>query len=471
MKAPILVWLLLAALLPISAFAQTPASHPAASRPATAAAAHPAATHAGPATPTPAAPSPVVPPLAKVNGSPISQAHLDQAISNRWAGPIMQALIEDRLIRQEARSRGLKVSPEDVQARFKTVRSKFASEQAFQRHLLAEGLTGPGFIEKLTGDILLEKLLAQQSAVSADEARKYYTDRQAEYRSPAEIHLFTITTGTIEEAYLVRERLAAGEKFETVAKELSQDEAKEQGGDNAWVRASSLPDKALADSLFAMEDGVVSSPLRSGTKYVVALVRERRPEKIISFEQAEKDIVAKLQAERTLSRETYLRVLARKAEIAVDWAPARYLTARYAALRQIQVIVDDEPLELTDPPVRLPNGAIIVPAKPLLQAVGARLDWQASDQALIASTPTGRVKLTVGSLKAIVGLTTLEAKDMPAVPSMRSGTLYISPRVPLAALGATLDWDTVENALVVTTIAKDMPSPTVPPARTGLEKQ
>jgi hypothetical protein len=238
-----------------------------------------------------------------------------------------------------------------------------------------------------------------------------------------------------------------------------------------WVRAANLPEKPYADALFAMEPGVVSSPLRAGGKYVIALVKERKPEQMISFQQAQKVIVAGLQADKAVSRDEYLRILERKANIAVNWAPAKYLTAEFARLRQIQVIVDDEPLALTDPPVRLPDGAIIVPAKPLLQALGAKVSWNAADQSLTATTQAGKIKLMVGAKRAITGAATLEAKDMPVAPVMRGGVLYISPRVALDALGATLRWDARENALVVETVAKDMPSPTVPANRSGLEKQ
>ncbi|MEN6403292.1 MAG: peptidyl-prolyl cis-trans isomerase, partial [Armatimonadia bacterium] len=354
---------------------------------------------------------------------------------------------------------------------FDAERKKSSSEQAFQRKLRAEGLTGQAMLDILTTDILLDKLLARQNEVKEETVRKYYAEHRSDYVTPAEVHLFAIVTDTIEDAYLVRERLLSGDKFEDVAKELSKDASKDKGGDMGWLRADALGDKALADVLLTMEPGVVSSPLRAGAKFYIALIKERRPAQTVSFEQAEKDIRKQLQSETTVSRDDYLRSLARKANIKVDWAPAKYLTQDYARLKNIAVIIDGEPLELSTPPVRLPNGSIIVPAKPVLQAVGARLDWRASDQTLTASTPLGRVKMSVGSSKAIVGTTTLEAKDMGQAPVMRDGTLYIAPRAALTALGVDLEWNAIENALILETIEDGLPSPTVPPSRSGLDKQ
>lgn len=464
MKTRLLSCLLLAVLVPALVLAQA--------RPQPVPVARPAAP-AAPARPavTPPAQLPAPPPAIVVNGSPISQQQIHQAIANRWAAQIARQVINDKLVRQEANKLGLKVTPEEVAARFQAERAKSSSEEAFQRKLRERGLTGQAMLESLSTQILLDKLMARQSAVNETEIRKYYDDHKSDYVTPAEINLFAVMTDTIEDAYLVKERLAGGDKFADVAAELSKDPSKDKGGEIGWVKAPVLDSKELSDALFAMEVGTVSSPLRAGNKWHIALIKERRPEQIVTFEDVQKDITVKLQQERAVSQEDYLDMLARRSEIVVNWDPAKHLTQEYARLKQIQVLVDGAPLELSEPPVRLPNGAIIVPAKPVLQAAAARLDWKADDQSLTATTPLGRVKLTVGQTNAIVGTTTLEARQMPAAPVMRGGVLYISPRVPLAALGATLDWDPARNALVIETIEETLPSPTVPPSRSGLEPQ
>lgn len=478
LKTRFLICLLLASFIATTAFAQKPVrvTKPAATaaakpaKPATTVAAKPTA----PAKPATTAAKPAAPPspaAAWINGTAIPPQQLHALIANRFAAQIMRTLINDRLVRQEANRLGIKATTEEVVARFDAERKKSSSEAAFQRKLREQGLTGQAMLDMLSTEILLEKLLARENEVKEETVRKYYADHKSDYVTPAEIHLFAIVTETIEDAYLVRERLLAGDKFEDVAKELSKDPSKDKGGDMGWQRADALGDKALADVLLTMEPGVVSSPLRAGAKYYIALIKERHSEQTVSFEQAEKDIRKQLQSDKSISRDEYLRFLARKADIKVDWLPAKYLTEDYARLKNIAVIVDGEPLELSTPPVRLPNGSIIVPAKPVLQAVGARLDWKASDQTLTASTPLGRVKMTVGSTKAIVGTTTLEARDMGLAPVMRNGMLFIAPRAALTALGVDLEWNAIENALILETIEEGLPSPTVPPSRSGLDKQ
>lgn len=456
---PTLSLLLLALLLPLMVCAQTTPRPVPVTRPATAPApAAQPAVHTAPAVPAPP------PPLATVNGSPVVRAHLDKALEEEWATTLMRSIIADRLIRQEARRLGIKATADEVADRFSLERGKFASETAFQRHVRKQGLTSEGYLSHLTRELLLEKLLAQLTSVSEDEALAFYTSQKSEYAIPEKVHLHLIMTNTIEDAYLAGEKLAANEPFADVARELSVHPSAEKGGDMGLVTDEALPE-AIAETIFALDTGVTSKPLRALDKYYLAQISAREPGKLVSFEQARPQIMEQLAARKALSREDYLNLLARRAEIVVNWEPARHLTAEYSRLKQIQVIVDGEPLELDEPLVRLPNGNLIAPAKPLLQAVGAQVHWQGSEQSMTATAGARRVRVTVGSAKALVGFEGKQALEMNFAPEMRSGILFVAPRPVLTALGATVNWDAVRNTLVITSPpAGSVPEPTPPAA-------
>lgn len=433
-----------------------------------------ASSTAKPAPPAPA-PTPMPPVIqATVNGSPISETHIQQAIAQRWAIPILRTIIEERLIRQEARRRGIKVSPEEIQVRLERERKRFVSSSAFERYLHAQGLSLQGFIEKLTTDMLLERLLSELTAVSEEEIKSYYLEHQAEFQKPAQARVFLIAVNTIEEAYLVRERLHAGEKFETVAKELSKHPSASKGGDMGWLALEQLSEKALAEAVKNLELGVVSNPIKSGEQYYIVLVRERHPQQLISLSEARPEIRKKLSAQKAISREDYVNMLARKADIQIQWPAAQPLLEEYAALRQIAVFVDEKRLELTQPPFKLPDGTIMVPAKELLQAIGASLSWQAQEKALTANTESGTIKLVVGSPQLIVGKEKPQVRIMPQAPVMREGILFMAPRLPLEALGAKLQWDSLRHRLVIhkNPPQENWPSPTTTPKKPGgLERQ
>jgi len=408
---------------------------------------------------------------ATVNGSPISETHVNQAIAGHWATPILRSIIEERLIRQEARRLGIKLSAEQVHALFETERAKFPSQAAFERHLHAAGYSSQAFVDNLINETMLTQLLERLTAVSDEEISRYYLDHQTDFSKPAQMHVLLIATDTIEEAYLVRERLAAGDKFDAVARELSRHPSQSRGGDLGWVTGPELPDRAITEAAQSMEPGVVSSPLRAGGQFYIAMVKERRPAQIVSLAGARDEIASRLKGGKAVSREDYLAMLARKASIQVNWAPAKYLNEEYARLGIVDVVVNGKVVDLGADPVKMPSGTLVVPAKPILQAIGAALTWQAKDKSLLAQTALGKVKLTLDSPRLIVGSDKLETRDMKQPVVLREGTLFMAPREPLEALGATVIWDGLRNRLVVDMPTETMPSPTVPPKPGGLERQ
>ncbi|NPV46433.1 MAG: hypothetical protein HPY69_05725 [Armatimonadetes bacterium] len=419
------------------------------------------------APPAPAPPPP--PPLATVNGSPITKDHVAQAIDDRWAAPILRDIIEDRLVRQEARRLGITVSAAEVAAAVAAERTRQGSEAGFQRYLRTLGMTEAAFTQKTSRELLLAKLMGNQIAVSETAAKAYYDAHPEEFGATKQVHLLAIVTTTVEDAYLARERLAAGDQFGTVARELSVHESRDKGGDMGWVSPGDLPDQALADQVFRLEQNDVSYPIRSGNNYWIALVTEVQGKPPLSFAEARPAIVAKLQGTASVSRDDYLRELVRRSDIRVTWAPVTWLTEEYRAYRNIRVFVDGKELALGSPPVRLASGNIIVPAKPVLQSIGARLDWKAAEQSLTASTLAGRVKVVVGAPRALVGQDPVEAVDIKEPPQMRSGQLWIPPRPVLTALGARVEWDARANALRITSPEQELPPPTVVPAQGALE--
>jgi foldase protein PrsA len=458
-KSPILVCLLLTCLLVAPCLAQTP--------PTPVRGTAQTGTAATPATP---APPPVVI-QATVNGSPVSATQVNQAIAGHWATPILRAIIEERLVRQEARRQGIKMLPEQVQALFEAERAKFPSQAAFERDLHARGYTAQAFIETLITEAMLTQLIERLTAVSDDEIKSYYLEHQADFSKPAQAYVFLIATGTIEEAYLVRERLAAGDKFDDVARELSKDSSGAEGGDLGWVTGPELPDQVIADAVQSMEPGVVSSPLRAGDQFHIVMVKERRAAQIVALAAARAQIETTLKATKAVSREDYVAMLARKATIEVNWAPAKSLAQEYRRLSAVEVVVNGKPVEMPQAPVKMPNGTLIVPAKPVLQAAGAILTWQAEARSLFAQTALGKIKMTVDSPNLIVGADKPETRDMRQPVALREGTLFIAPRVPLEALGATVTWDALRNRLVIDMPTETMPSPTAPRTPGGLERQ
>ena len=145
------------------------------------------------------------------------------------------------------------------------------------------------------------------------------TSHQAEFVKPTQVHVYLIATPTIEEAYLAKERLARGDKFEVVANEMSKHPSANKGGDLGWVTAADLPDNVVAEAILAMEPASSATPCAPATSTTSRWSRSKVQPDVAGGGAAQ--IVAKLQARRAVAREDYMDYLARRADIAVNWAP------------------------------------------------------------------------------------------------------------------------------------------------------
>jgi parvulin-like peptidyl-prolyl isomerase len=111
--------------------------------------------------------------------------------------------------------------------------------------------------------------------------RKLQQALAAEVPKTAEqVHARHILVKTYEDALKVQERLQKGEDFAKLAQELSEDTgSKEQGGDLGWFARGAMV-KAFEDAAFALQPNQVSAPITTtyGVHIIQVLEREQNRE-------------------------------------------------------------------------------------------------------------------------------------------------------------------------------------------------
>ena len=407
-------------------------------------------------------------PLAVVNGVTITEKQLWWAMEQGWGGQILDEMVTDLLLRQAAREAAIKVTDGEVDEALARIRSDYPGKAAFEDMLRHSGMTVKGLRMQLHRDLLIDKLLTRHAGIDEQGLRRYYEAHKAEFVTPVSVHLFDIVTLTLEDAYAVRERLAAGESFSTVAFERSHDPTAKKGGDRGWI----TPDDVLEDNVravvFAMQLGEISDPVQCEDHCHVFYVKQIEPGKALSFENARPEIARLLREKKGVSRELYLSLLKQRARIDVRWKAHAYMNDVYRDLSVIKVVVRGERLLLPRAAELLPNSHLLVPVAAVVTAMGASAEWDEDARALAVTRGEASIKLVVGS-------STLATADgevqMTEAPVVLDGVLMMSPRAPLEALGASVMWNRAENTLYVETRAEagipegpaDMPPPLVQP--------
>jgi foldase protein PrsA len=247
--------------------------------------------------------------------------YLDQQIQQlqmQMAGipsQVVEEIIDDLIVRHEARQRGLMVTDEEVQARieeqFGYLRDTTAGAEAAGAEADADedveataepmtyeqyveisqgwftamrensGFAQPDFERLIQGALLREKLEEQLKADIPN------TSEQLRARH--------ILVETQEEAQEVLARLNAGEPFEAVAIEMSLDDSnKDEGGDLGWFpRGYMVPE--FEEAAFALEPGKVSDAVETMFGYHIIKVEERDSNREMdeyTLEQAQYEAIA-----------------------------------------------------------------------------------------------------------------------------------------------------------------------------------
>jgi peptidyl-prolyl cis-trans isomerase SurA len=143
----------------------------------------------------------------------------------------------------------------------------------FLLYLRDEGWTMRDYRKRVEEDIIYEVMRNQQhkneSVVSPVRIESYYQENQSKFYQEAAAHWRMITfnraDGETDAQLLARvqpvlDRLKAGEKFDALAREVSQDKQQAQGGDWGWRKKSELSPE-FADPLFKLAPGEVSDPI------------------------------------------------------------------------------------------------------------------------------------------------------------------------------------------------------------------
>jgi hypothetical protein len=206
---------------------------------------------------------------------------LDSSTFGSVVSIVVGTLEQEILLRERAPvDLGLKPTPEDVDgeiaSRLNVSRDDpVAFQVAYQSDRKARDLSDKEYRDMVEAS-LLSRWVNEGFVRSAPEVADQVRIRQ-------------IIVGAREDADKVEERLAAGEDFATVAKEMSSDTAtKDAGGEKGWVAQAEL-DSSYSAKVFALEAGQVSEPLEVQGGFLIVQVEEKQASR--PLESAQRDTI------------------------------------------------------------------------------------------------------------------------------------------------------------------------------------
>jgi len=217
---------------------------------------------------------------------------------NRMQKEVVDQLIAQHLLWQEAKRREFVAANSNVDERFEQIRGGFDSPLAFQ-FKIEEG----GFSEEMFRDDIRRKLsvqrmisegLAPEITINDDEIEAFYNDNLEQMKRPPEVrarHILISPASSEPEAIdaarqeidEILTEVKSGADFAAVAEERSQGPSSTQGGDLGYFgRGQMVP--PFEQAAFALDAGEVSDVVQTQFGFHIIKLEDRRGDEIVALD-------------------------------------------------------------------------------------------------------------------------------------------------------------------------------------------
>jgi parvulin-like peptidyl-prolyl isomerase len=280
-------------------------------------------------------PSALSKPVARVNGAvltdrdlvreeyvifPYAKQHggkIPRAMEADIRDGALQMIIFDELVYQEARKRGLTISPARLNRAEADLRKQFGSPAEFRYFVKSEFEGSEKLLrDKITRSLLIEQVLKTEvenkSNVSEAQLRTFYEQNPKNFEYPESFAIQTISIippANATPAQLKQARQRANEalsrakatktapEFGRLAEKISEDDYRVMMGDHKWVHADKMPPQMLEPAL-KMQPGEVSGLVQVDGNYVVFRMNRHVPAGKVEFSEIKEKLRTALEKKK-----------------------------------------------------------------------------------------------------------------------------------------------------------------------------
>jgi peptidyl-prolyl cis-trans isomerase C len=232
---------------------------------------------------------------------------------------ILNQIIEEELLLQEARRLGHDIKDKELSAEIALMKGEYIDDSFYTTIINKYGRI-ERWREEIKKKLIIRKVIDsvinQEITVTEKEALTFYKTHNEEYKAPEQVKARMIVLKTEEEAREVRERLEK-ENFADVAKEVSIGPEGEEGGNLGYFGRGDMPGE-FEGIVFSLPVGKISDVVKTPYGYHIFLVDAKRKAKKLKFNEAKDRIIARLEQEkREMDFQRWIRELKENAVIEI----------------------------------------------------------------------------------------------------------------------------------------------------------
>ena len=279
---------------------------------------------------------------ARVNGKEISRAEVDNYFKVRTADltekptgdaaniaklEILRQLIETEIMSQKADELKLKPTDAEIDAQLKTLRGE-ATDESFKKTLADRGISEVDLRREISQNLMMERVVENQVGskiqVTDDEIAKFYQENKPAFNVTEPLYRIGVIAVTgdpsapvnnvqndkalneeqaIRKIQMLESRARAGEDFQLLARDYSEDPQTAQlGGDLGYQPVAILErfGPSFKDTVLKMKAGDMTPVIRADNSYwLFKLLGQRQPGQYdLSNPEVKQGIRAELQGRK-----------------------------------------------------------------------------------------------------------------------------------------------------------------------------
>lgn len=215
--------------------------------------------------------------VATVNGEKITKAQLTETLYD-WDAPlIIEEIIDQRLIGQEARKLGINIKVEDIKARMEESKKMLPPGMTIDEALRRSGLTPGHWFARLKAEAQAREIVKRQIKITPEDLANQVKVSRILVRIPYKQTDEEKAKAKQEAQSKIAEaaqKIKEGLSFEDAAKQYSEDYmTKEKGGDMGFF-AKNVQGKEFEEALAKLKPGEVSEPFESPVGFqIIKLIK------------------------------------------------------------------------------------------------------------------------------------------------------------------------------------------------------
>lgn len=234
---------------------------------------------------------------------------------------ILNELIQDSLLRQEAVRQDVKVSSGEFEKYLDQSKEGY-KENTFQRALDIEEISRSQWEDKLKTNLLIRKLIDEvinrKIEIKEEEQLRYFKQHMEEFQKGEQVRTLHIMVETEDEARRISKLIRKGKSFSELAKQHSRSPEGKTGGDMGYYEAGQMP--KWFDDVFKLKVNKVSDIIRTPFGVHIFKVVDKKRERKMSFEESKKQIHAILLREaQEQAFQRWVKEIKKKSEIIIKY--------------------------------------------------------------------------------------------------------------------------------------------------------